>query len=359
MTSTLSLSKVLKPEAGWYRGDFHTHTNFSDGYYSPAELVEVARLEGLDFVAVTDHNTIDGYAHFGNPPDLLVIPGVEITRKVGHFNVFGIAGGANWLRENLRMDGYGHQRTMTTLMQQTAARRLLNSINHPLLRPWEWQDDLTELANVHCLEIWNDPSWPDNAAANPQTVSLWSDWLNAGHRITALGGSDYHRPEPKSGENKPPERLGLPSTFVYAENLSGAAILKGVRQRRVYVTTGPRVSFQAYADGTIHEIGADLKELDGTIEFKGTVSNHDSPARIQLIKNGYVMAEAALQEGTGVLQHSDKVTPTDSAWYRLDVLDQNEQILAVTNPIFIGRRYQPSVLTYGAFRPKPSHNEVE
>jgi len=77
--STLSLSQVLNPEAGWYRGDFHAHTNASDGVYPPATLAGIARAEGLDFVAITDHNTIEALSELSQRPGLLIIPGVEVT----------------------------------------------------------------------------------------------------------------------------------------------------------------------------------------------------------------------------------------------------------------------------------------
>lgn len=50
---------MLNPEADWYRGDFHVHTNASDGAYPPSLVAGIAKAEGLDFVAITDHNTID------------------------------------------------------------------------------------------------------------------------------------------------------------------------------------------------------------------------------------------------------------------------------------------------------------
>ncbi len=82
---------------------------------------------------------------------------------------------------------------------------------------------------IICLEIWNGPSWPDYRQANPEAVDLGTDWLNAGYRITAIDGSDYHHPVPAPEPPKPPDRLGLPSTYVYAEHLSGGAILAGLR----------------------------------------------------------------------------------------------------------------------------------
>lgn len=352
MSPSLSLSKVFKPQAGWYRGDFHTHTNFSDGYYSPRDLVEVAQSEGLDFIAITDHNTVDAFSKFDEVSDILVIPGLELTMKEGHYNVFGLEGAFDWLPDVCVWPGYlshpsGPYDTPTQLMQHLAKQGLLNSINHPLLSPWDWLDYDTDLRYVHCLEIFNDPVWSDNDWANPQAVAMWTQWLNAGYRITAIGGTDYHTPQLKPGY-KAPQRLGLASTYVYADELSGAAILAGVHQRRVYVTLGPKVIFQACLKGKTYEIGADLGEVDGALEFNGTVSHHSS-VQLQLIKNGHVAARMALDDGNGALQYIDKSASTDSAWYRLDVLDEQAQIVAVTNPIYVGPQPEPSALTYGDF----------
>lgn len=40
--------------------DLHTHITASDGQYTPAELVKLAKERGLDLLAVTDHDTIAG-----------------------------------------------------------------------------------------------------------------------------------------------------------------------------------------------------------------------------------------------------------------------------------------------------------
>jgi predicted metal-dependent phosphoesterase TrpH len=41
--------------------DLHTHTNESDGTYTPAELIQAAVEVGLDAIAITDHDTFSGY----------------------------------------------------------------------------------------------------------------------------------------------------------------------------------------------------------------------------------------------------------------------------------------------------------
>src|SRR5438552_6469358 len=80
-----SLCQTLGRPASTGRADLHVHTTFSDGEYTPAEVVELARRSGLAAVAVTDHDTLDGVAdaQAAAGSRLEVIPGVEITAESG------------------------------------------------------------------------------------------------------------------------------------------------------------------------------------------------------------------------------------------------------------------------------------
>ena len=43
-----------------YKADLHTHSTFSDGQHTPAELAELARRRGAEVWALTDHDSING-----------------------------------------------------------------------------------------------------------------------------------------------------------------------------------------------------------------------------------------------------------------------------------------------------------
>jgi hypothetical protein len=337
-----SFSKVFNPEPGWYAGDFHVHSNTSmDGENSTAELAEFARKEGLNFLALTDHNTIAGFSEIDENLEFSFIPGIEVTLSEGHFNVFGMRDWSHWI-EDIRLsqkaiplpDKY---QSVSELMRQIAQEGLLNSINHPLLHPWEWQFNKTDLGYVHCVELWNDLYWPDNATANPKTVAMWTDWLNTGQRVTAIGGSDYHYP-PKPELGLPGERLGQPTTYVYAETLSAAGVIDGIRKGRAYVSRGPRVTFHAAIGSKTFMIGDDLGEGSGEVEFTATISNKPKTVLAQLVKNGQMIIEERLGEAEKGMIFHDQVDPASPDWFRLDVLDNEGLALAITNPIFVNSR---------------------
>lgn len=64
------------------RGDFHLHTNASDGKLSPKELIHEASLNGLDIIAITDHDTtlnVEEGIKEGINNNIRVIPGIELS----------------------------------------------------------------------------------------------------------------------------------------------------------------------------------------------------------------------------------------------------------------------------------------
>ena len=72
--------------------DLHTHTSFSDGKLSPEELLAAAKEAGLSYIAVTDHDTVDGIRHLyeqGLYPSktINIIPGIEFSCEVDEHDV--------------------------------------------------------------------------------------------------------------------------------------------------------------------------------------------------------------------------------------------------------------------------------
>ena len=78
-----------------YLCDLHTHSTASDGQYSPSELVLRAKNRGVEAMALTDHDTVDGVAEAllaGEANDVRVIPGIELSAREYHtFHILGYA----------------------------------------------------------------------------------------------------------------------------------------------------------------------------------------------------------------------------------------------------------------------------
>ncbi len=83
--------------------DLHTHSTASDGQYTPAQLVEKAKATGIQVMALTDHDTLDGLAEAaeaGKNVGLTVLRGVELGAKE---------------HKNLHLLGYGFSQSAPQL----------------------------------------------------------------------------------------------------------------------------------------------------------------------------------------------------------------------------------------------------
>ncbi|WP_332667620.1 PHP domain-containing protein [Aeromicrobium sp.] len=66
--------------------DLHTHTDRSDGTDSPTELMENAKAAGLDVIAITDHDSTEGWKEADEAAKrvgITLVHGIEISTKLG------------------------------------------------------------------------------------------------------------------------------------------------------------------------------------------------------------------------------------------------------------------------------------
>lgn len=235
--------KPLKAEAGWYRGDLHMHTGHSDGtcksqsgHQVPCPVfvtVEAAARRDLDFIGVSDHNTISQYNSLRELQpyfdQLLFIPDREVTTIQGHANFFG----------NMRFLNYQYGTAavpdINTLARNARELGGIFSINHAeapggeICRGCRWEPDPPiDMKFVDAVEVFNN----GNARGTLSSRHFWEEQLRAGYRPTAIGDSDNHQPQ------RPLDQIGSigsPTTVVHASELSVPAILDGIRAGHVFV----------------------------------------------------------------------------------------------------------------------------
>ena len=67
-----------------YKVDYHIHTTYSDGLMTPTNIIKQAKQIGIETIAITDHDNIDGLEEAriaGEATDLKVVPGIEIASE--------------------------------------------------------------------------------------------------------------------------------------------------------------------------------------------------------------------------------------------------------------------------------------
>lgn len=74
--------------------DLHVHSTFSDGTFSPSELVKTAQAKHIQAISITDHDTMEGTAEAlaaGKKYGIEVVPGLEmsVVHKSVHLHLLG------------------------------------------------------------------------------------------------------------------------------------------------------------------------------------------------------------------------------------------------------------------------------
>jgi hypothetical protein len=212
------------------RGDLHAHTLASDGVHTAEELGAKALRNGLQFLAITDHNLVSSRAGLPRIPGLTLIPGVEWTHYQGHASFLGVD--EPWDMPFF-IDGPGGVRER---FETARSRGAFISVNHPFEPGCEFRFDYSALP-FDCLEVWNGPMRESNLRA----VALWQNLLQTGRKVPICGGSDYHRDTPFIF-------LGGPSVFVQSLSAGPGDILDAMRRGHsclAFAPSGPTVDLCA------------------------------------------------------------------------------------------------------------------
>lgn len=106
--------------------DLHSHTTASDGTLPPAELVRQARAQGVDVLAITDHDVTDGLAEAAQVAaevGLQLVPGVEISVTWSGVTIHILGLNIDPAHAGLQA-GLAHLRAFRTGRGEEIARRL-------------------------------------------------------------------------------------------------------------------------------------------------------------------------------------------------------------------------------------------
>lgn len=109
--------------------DLHSHSTASDGTLAPAALVQRARSAGVDVLALTDHDTLDGVdeaLRSAAALPLTLLPGVEISVTWCAMTIHVLGLGVDPANSDLRQ-GLGELQTFRDWRAQEIARKLERS----------------------------------------------------------------------------------------------------------------------------------------------------------------------------------------------------------------------------------------
>jgi hypothetical protein len=243
-------------------------------------------------------------------------------------------------------DGYiptGDQ--VAPMLAAATARSATIVVNHPKIPKHAWPEQTPD-QRVHAVEVWNswfrlvpglfqdpDGDWEEDPRSfldhNQQAVTWWDGLLRQGRKVTAVGGSDFHRwPQPFS----------QPINIVHAPTNSKQELLASVRSGNLAIAVspkGPRALLAAAdASGAFRiPMGGTVGQMSGS--FQVTVQLAPGQTVTAYAKRGKIWEQTVKgSDWTGRFTHAPAAGERDYVRIELRPTADSNDLSAMTNPIY-------------------------
>lgn len=309
----LASKKIFKDKV--YAVDIHCHSNYSDGLGTPLEDYECAKNAGLDFLFITDHNSIKQKREIKNYKD------------------------ASWGQEpgagSHHIGLLNNPRLFTPLLKNISedfekAKKMAPFVWIPHPAGWyparcyseEQIESLWDLGENLAMEVMNGANKTVSAydTFDAHAIQVWDRLLCDGKHVTALGGSDAHIPED----------IGSVWTGVSPDTLDATTIISSLRQGNCFASEAALLDFSCSGK----PMGSEIKIKKGT-KIKLTVRIADSAgiASFSIISNGKILKHVDAGHKS-LIRDSITVLPAQNTYYRLETVSSDKR-RAFSTPVYI------------------------
>ena len=295
--------------------DFHSHSIYSDGTATIKELHRWQKKAGIDFLVVTDHNTLAQKSDCQQFADMYY--GIEISNHGHHIIALGLEKEMSWT---------GHLAQMVKKVKEKGG---LPIVIHPV----GWYKNLYPVEKIAEIEKVNSPFIIEiaNAAGqflnywdvtDQETIKFWDRLLSKGKRVIGVAGSDSHIPI----------QLGEVYNGVLAQKLTTKEIMKALTKGNLFVTNGPFALLRC-KDCLM---GARVRCVD-LVELELVLCDNIGLEKALLISEGKVVQEFTLKSKKKMkIIYKVNRRHKGNTYYRLEVYSVDGK-RCYTNPIWIER----------------------
>ena len=292
------------------RADLHSHTTYSDGAHSVADMEHWRQRFGLDLLGITDHNTLKHVDDCRPYPQIYV--GEEVTGR--HHHVL--------IHQPPALLEPAHHLHREVANIRAAGR--LPLVAHPTGWMRHIYDDeriqsVRELDGVFLMEIGNGAAnWFNYHDSTDDTaVALLDQLLLAGRSVVAVGNSDAHRAA----------NVGLVWNGVVEESTAPEAIYQAIAAGRGFVSNGPAALLWADGEAT----GLAPRQGTKTVHLRCEGADSAGLARWRLLADGKTWQEGSVEGQCAFRQEFD--APASGVHsYRLECVAADGR-RAYTNPV--------------------------
>ncbi len=283
---------ILSPNKRFFKANLHSHSNYSDGALSPAELKELYKSNGYQVLSITDHDALFDHSYL-NDDDFLTLPGYEKEIKAPSKE------GQGWNsvitchlclyprdRKNLAPtcfdpDFYHPKFRWTSEPELRAkvkwtgepykAEYSVESINHIIdsanksgfivtLNHLRWSQEPYEqysrYKGLFAMEIYNRGS--ELIGLDEYNSALYDQMLRLGNRICCVAADDNHNFAPKSSPYF--DSFGG-FVMINAESLCHEQVFSALENGKFYSSTGPLIEEMYIEEGRVFIKCSEAKKI--------------------------------------------------------------------------------------------------
>jgi hypothetical protein len=356
--ATSNPMEIIDPEDGTDRifwGEIHAHTEMSDGSGDFKELYRHAREDGcLDFAAAADHACYfsdnewqamqDITNSWNSPGEFVTLIGYEWAGRQVHRNIY-----TSRDRLDLFRGMYPPTGSIDTVWKHFHGDEEIAAgphapIAHGLV--WEHHDPAVERF-IEVYSMWgasdfmDNPLVPEWAKSNDHAMTV-NQVLATGAKLGFTGGGDCHEGHAGFSSEDPEGQGTTPHTFaellLYRCGMTAAVIpsldrpslIKALRNRRTYATTGARILVDFSAAGFSMGAEGNASEVECRVRVHGV----DRIREIRIIRDGKIAWSEVFDDLDVASEWKDPEPPTMQHYYYLHVIQTDGQ-MAWSSPIWI------------------------
>ena len=304
---------LLADNVKYYKANLHSHSTFSDGEMTPAEMKEMYKNQGYSILAFTDHGKFVTHNELTNE-DFLIINGYEadvtepmddpeyIERRTCHICI--LAPNAEVESAPHPCDcgvGYNAER-INELMRRCREEGFFVTYNHPR---WsrERYPEYMSYKGMNCFEIINFNCITGGTAEWDEAE--YDDLLSRGDKIFCLAADDNHNTKWFN------DSFGA-YTMIGAEKLDYEHIFDALINGRFYASEAPEIKSVYYEDGVISVFTSPA----ASIRFNtGTRRTQNCKATNELISSAsFVIKPTDKYVRVTVTDENGKIAHTSAFW---------------------------------------------
>ncbi len=307
-------NKRLLNEEVWLV-DPHTHSTFSDGRGSVTQNYDVAMACGLDFVYITDHNTVE-QAKYST-----MIEGISWGQEP-------VIGREHIVLLNPENAFIPQTDNLAELYQEAMKKSMFVFLPHPggqgipITDVEERVEILKTVGPRFAMEVMNGifrmfRSWD---VCDELSVSMWDQLLRDGFQVTPIGSSDAHEPF----------GIGTAFTGVYSTALRQSKIAEALFAGNCFASEAPLLQFKCNDE----TMGGIIESFPGKkLNFELKAADICGLKSVEIISDGHVIKRYNLDNATLFEEPFTFFSGKKNSYFRMEVVSKDDR-RAFASPIY-------------------------